>query len=337
MVVGVEEIMEHVMDIRKQLGLRVDVRPRIVDVVYREEDDALFIIVGDRTDRVILVGPGSWVAVELKKRLGVRGLGIKALTDIQIKQTRVREAVQAIKEVSRATGIELLEERIAPIVENELKYPRQDFVRFEELDQPGVVVAYSGGVDSTASLYLCKLAGLRPVAITSAPGTWMVPKIRRRIIDRIVEELGVEHAYVSDPEYEDLLEKVLQNRTHPCGQCRKILEKVMIKEARERGVKIVIFGDLLPTGAYSVRVRNGVVFLALPAAMALTKTETEIIARKAGHPGLTFYYGCPLLHEVHRRFPGRRYASMLRVLRKVRAGILEPGQGIRYIKDILSY
>lgn len=45
-------------------------------------------------------------------------------------------------------------------------------------------------------------------------------------------------------------------------------------------------------------------------------------------------YGCPLVVQVHKKYPQYRSFSIQRVLRETRAGILEPGEALDLIKTI---
>ena len=45
-------------------------------------------------------------------------------------------------------------------------------------------------------------------------------------------------------------------------------------------------------------------------------------------------YGCPLIVQVHKKYPQYRPFSIQRVLRETRAGILEPGEALDLIRTI---
>ena len=68
----------------------------------------------------------------------------------------------------------------------------------------------------------------------------------------------------------------------------------------------------------------------LPAMLSATKGETKSLAsyfdiKSRGG------YGCPLINEVHKKYPHMRRFSIQRILRETRAGILEPGQALDLI------
>jgi predicted PP-loop superfamily ATPase len=42
-------------------------------------------------------------------------------------------------------------------------------------------------------------------------------------------------------------------------------------------------------------------------------------------------FGCPLLYEVHKKFPHMKRYSIQRILRETRSGVLEPGEALDLI------
>ena len=65
----------------------------------------------------------------------------------------------------------------------------------------------------------------------------------------------------------------------------------------------------------------------------MEKTEVKNIVTKYSVKKIKGY-GCPLIVQVHKKFPQYRSFSNQRVLRETRAGILEPGEALSLIKTI---
>ena len=338
-----EQVRKALMKARRELGLRTLVRPRVEAVYYEAESDFLLVVVPDRPDKSVLLGPSGRVMKMAKKELGVSAMAVRSRTDLMVKRWRVRQALAKARRLLAKAGGPLREalKRVAALLEAEARYPPRDWPAFEPLEEPAVVVGFSGGVDSTALLYLATRLGLRPIAATVDAGGWMLPPHARERLEAIVARLGVEHAYVRGNEqvFRRVLLWARQGRRHPCRMCHEQIEEAVISYALERGVPIVAFGDLLPTGRYSIYwLRRGgrrLLRLNLMASLALCKSDTRVLARLAGHPVEKLRFGCPLLGVVHREHEEMRLASIQRVLRETRAGVLEPNQALELVKSII--
>ncbi|MBM1154302.1 hypothetical protein DRN94_000265 [archaeon] len=336
----VEQALERIRErIYRKVGIMYG-RPVISRVLVDEDSRTLFIFVPDRPDKSALLGPGAWAVAELKKWFDIPNIGVRALTDVVVKRWRIRMTLECVKRARVSQRLkDVLEKHIVPLLERELKhYPLRPNLEVEEEGVPSIVVGLSGGADSTAALILAREAGLNPIAVTVAPAPYIVP---RRVEDRarqIAERLGVEHVVLRDvPGFEEVARRAVQGRLHPCGKCRRLITERVLAFAQERGIPLVSFGDLLPTGYHALQRIGEVWVLNLCAALALTKSETVLIARTVYEfRGRGFTYGCPFLRYLHKRYPAYRWASVQRVLRELRAGILEPGQALSYIKSIFS-
>ncbi|MBU7029541.1 MAG: ATPase, partial [Theionarchaea archaeon] len=101
-----------------------------------------------------------------------------------------------------------------------------------------------------------------------------------------------------------------------------------------RKIPAVAFGELLPTGSQSLRMVNNILIANLPAFLALTKKDTTDIASTVREYS-SYTLGCPLLKAVHRKYPHMKLATAKRIFREVRAGVLEPGEALKYLKSMI--
>lgn len=337
---SVADISNLISKARSELGLCTALQPKIVETCYDRETDSLFIITADRPDKSAVLGPGGWVLSLIRKNLGVTAVGVRSKLDLEVKKQRVKLAAEQLGKLSKEVDGHLrkiIDSRLIPMLKNELNYPARTFFERKPLKKHAIVIALSGGVDSTAALVLAWKAGLNPIAITISPGTWLIPEETRRTINTVVSRLGVHHEYItSTKDYKETFRNALKGKIHPCGRCHTITGTRIIEIAKDRKIPMIGLGDLLPTGTHSsYLVEENLMRFNIPASLSLSKIDTILMAKQFGHPGVSFVYGCPLIREVHRRSPQLCYASIRRVLRETRAGILEPGQALKYVKNIM--
>ena len=232
-----------------------------------------------------------------------------------------------------------------------------------EAEKPTAIVALSGGTDSSFSLILAKKLGFNPIAITVDPGTIVLPNQFRHNIDKLVEELDVPHEYI-EVDYSELVQESFTGRFHPCGRCSKVIEETVYRYALDNDIPIVIFGDMLATGSQCITEQfltigediesgedslkidetdkieptdvdkeieiNKIIRLNLPASLSVSKLENKSLTV---HYNLNKFkgFGCPLLYEVHKKFPHMKKYSIQRILRETRSGVLEPGEALDLI------
>ncbi len=187
-----------------------------------------------------------------------------------------------------------------------------------------VALAFSGGVDSTASLKVLRWAGFEVVPITA-----MLPQFDEGTLARIRKEKAVE---IEVEGYEEAMRRLLENKAPVCGRCHAMAMKAVEDEAKAEGLEILVTGDTLSFGLLSIYRRNDLTVLNLPAFLALSKRELINLSGERYRP----VFGCSLLWEAFRRAPGIKKFSIERVLREVRAGVLTPDIATALIEDILS-
>jgi pyridinium-3,5-biscarboxylic acid mononucleotide sulfurtransferase len=147
-----------------------------------------------------------------------------------------------------------------------------------------VVVAFSGGVDSTYVAYIAtSVLGDRALCVTGESAS--LPQYQRTETDRIVVEFGlyreiIQTEELSDPRYE-------ANAPNRCYFCKSELYGKLERLARERKITFIVdgsttddLGDYRPgrAAAEERRVRSPLV------EVGMSKTEVRQLSRRAGLP-----------------------------------------------------
>jgi predicted PP-loop superfamily ATPase len=309
---------DEIEQLRQELPWIYSNPPHILEISENEE---ISIIAADRPDKAVVIGPGGYIAGNLAKR-HQKPLSITAHTDSMIQDFRKSESERLLHLMDvqgpHAEIVESLESLL-----NKIPCAKKEIT---------MAVALSGGRDSLASAVILKdLFNIQ--AFTVYPSDMILPRHVRDSIDESVRILDINHEYIP-ADFTGIIEKSLDGRIHPCGHCHRTTTHIILKECSARKIPAVTFGELLPTGSQSLRMAENTLIVNLPAFLALSKRDTTEIASKI-KKYTSFTLGCPLLKAVHRRYPSMRYATAKRILREVRAGILEPGEALTYLKSIM--
>ncbi|KYC45282.1 MAG: hypothetical protein APG12_00046 [Candidatus Methanofastidiosum methylothiophilum] len=319
----IEELKERIKRIREEIGQDTSTGPRIKWV----KDDEVLIICGyHRSDKSMLIGPGGWVVGKLSEEIGKPVTVIESTEELvsELKRLESQNTIEKLLKKAKGEHKDILE-FFRDYLQNKRKKIDKDIT---------VVVSYSGGSDSTATLYLLKEMGFNVTALTYYPSDIIVPKRTRAIIQNVVTHLSAPHEYV-EGDISEIVKGALEGRYHPCGRCHKHMEEVIIDATKKRGINAIAFGDLLPTGSQTILFKDEIIRINLPSLLALKKKDMKYISQRVpGYesPG----YGCPLLKEVHRLHPSKKFFTAQRVLREVRAGVLESNEGLRSLRSIFS-
>jgi tRNA-specific 2-thiouridylase/uncharacterized protein len=114
-----------------------------------------------------------------------------------------------------------------------------DAVRSDLASRDGVVVAFSGGVDSSVVAALAEDAlGSAAVACTARSET--LPEAELADAQQVAEEIGIRHEIVAFSELDD--ENFVENDDQRCYHCRSMRLETMFECARELGIDVVCDG-----------------------------------------------------------------------------------------------
>lgn len=355
MVYDVSALLSHINRIRREIG-HEEVNIEIKEVLYNIETNEMWIITNDRPDKSAVIGKGGWVVGRLREELQINSIHVESYSDFLTKEYRMGLSLNKLKsfvttedlsddlKLALYNLIDILTIKSDNLYSFDFKSYFDDLENgpysYFEAEKPVAIVALSGGTDSSFSLILAKKLGFNPIAVTVDPGTIVLPNQFKYNIDKLTSELDVKHEYIPVA-YDDIIEDSLAGRFHPCGRCSKRIEETLFKYAVDNDIPMVIFGDMLSTGSQCITeqfyedksqdsINHKLIRLNLPAALAVSKLENKALT---SHYELNKFkgFGCPLLYEVHKKFPHMKKYSIQRILRETRSSALEPGEALDLI------
>jgi predicted PP-loop superfamily ATPase len=331
-----KQVSKSIEDIRIELNLNRGVTPFVQNVM--ESEDTIFVIVGDRAEKSQCIGPGGRIAAELSKRFE-KQITILSQTELDVRVSRLESSlvrIDEIKDVYQGGYMPLLK-KIASQIAIEKHYPAHLNKNRQVVDdETPIIVAYSGGIDSSAVLILLKKWGFLPIAVTADPGPQILPPNLKHNIEEFCRKLNIVQVYVDTvEEIDSTLRGALEGRFHPCGRCHSILIDSVKKYVLREKQHVLVTGELLPHGRQAFEFREGMLIVHLLAALAMTKFRTINICEEEGLRIQSSHFGCQFLSKLHGTIPGILQPSIDRVLRELEAGILTTGMAMNLIRDIL--
>ena len=328
-----EFLLNEINKIRDEIG-HDNVNIFIEKIYFNENTNELWIITEDRPDKSAIIGKGGWVVGKLRKKLGLESIHVESYGDYLNKEYKLKLSKKTVNNLDLdLVGLENLEKTIENKLENIYSFNFDTYFnenQFEESENVEAVVALSGGVDSSFSLILAKKLGFNPIAITVDPGTIILPKQFKNNIKLLTESLNIKHEYIN-ADYSQVIKESFTGKLHPCGRCSKNTGEIAKKYAKDNKIPIIIFGDMLATGSQCINLQEDSLYrLNLPASLSVGKQEIKSLIKN--YDLKTFKgFGCPLLYEVHKKFPYMKKFSIQRILRETRSGALAPGEALDLI------
>jgi hypothetical protein len=328
-----EFLLDEVNQIREEIG-HDKVKIFIEEIYFSENTNELWIITEDRPDKSAIIGKGGWVVGKLREKLGLESIHVESYGDFLNKKYKLKLSKKTVHNLnSDLVGLKNLETTIDAKLDNIYSFNFENYLsenEFEESEKTEAVVALSGGVDSSFSLILAKRLGFNPVAVTVDPGTIILPKQFKYNIQLLTDELNVTHEHI-ETDCSDIIQESFTGKVHPCGRCSKNTSELVKEYAKNNKIPIVIFGDMLATGSQCINLQDDSLYrLNLPASLSVGKQEIKSLIRNYDLREFKGF-GCPLLYEVHRKFPYMKKFSIQRILRETRSGALEPGEALDLI------
>ena len=326
-------ILDEVNLIRQEIG-HDEVNIYIENLYFNKDTNELWIITEDRPDKSAIIGKGGWVVGKLREKLNLESIHVESYGDFLNKEYKLKLSERTVRNLDLdLVGIDNLKKVINDKLNNIYSFNFENYLKnneFNESKNTEAVVALSGGVDSSFSLILAKRLGFNPIAITVDPGSIILPNQYKINIKTLTEKLDVNHEYLT-ANYEEVIKESLDGKLHPCGRCSKNTGEIAKKYAKDNEIPIIVFGDMLATGTQCINKQDDSLYrLNLPASLSTGKQEIKSLIRNYNLREFKGF-GCPLLYEVHKKFPHMRKFSIQRILRETRSGALEPGEALDLI------
>jgi uncharacterized protein len=185
---------------------------------------------------------------------------------------------------AQAAGAPTVETFVSSGVERDALVSKREALYRLLADLPGVIVAYSGGVDSAYLAYAAtRVLANRALSVTASSPSY--PERHRALALRIAGEFGLQHEIIttdetSRPEYR-------ANPANRCYFCKHELYTHLVRIGRERGIPVIADGsnaddrgDYRPgrQAAREFGVRSPL------DEVGLTKDEIRELSREAGLP-----------------------------------------------------
>ena len=328
-----EFLLAEINQIREEIGHdSADIF--IEELYFSEKTNELWIITEDRPDKSAIIGKGGWVVGKLREKLNLESIHVESYGDFLNREYKLRLSKKTVHNLNLdLKGLKNLEKVIDDKLENIYSFNFETYFEeneFKESENVEAVVALSGGVDSSFSLILAKKLGFNPIAVTVDPGTIILPKQFKDNIKLLTETLDIKHEYIP-ADYSEVVEESFTGKLHPCGRCSKNTSGLVKEYAKNKEIPLIVFGDMLATGSQCINLQDESLYrLNLPASLSVGKQEIKSLIRNYDLKEFKGF-GCPLLYEVHRKFPYMKKFSIQRILRETRSGALEPGEALDLI------
>lgn len=333
-----DKITQNIRSIREDLGYKRGVDP-IIDESHVGVNGHIIAVVPDRAEKSLCLGPGGWIVAEFAKRTG-SSITFYGRDELALRRQRLIAALTRLKDIEEQAEIDLQPflRMLSSSVRSSISFPRRPLVDMAGIRTKGeIAVALSGGMDSAASLVLCREWSPCIVAMTADLGPEVLSEDEKRHITSWCNSLEILHEFLSiQEEIEPIHISARFGDIHPCGACHEKIIRRIRDRARRRGIGIVITGELLPTGRQSIEYENDLLVIHLPALFSLSKHDTKTIFQETELRQVDNGFGCRFLTSLHSHGWAMVGPSLFRVLRELEAGILTTGQALEFSKNIVK-
>lgn len=151
-------------------------------------------------------------------------------------------------------------------------------------NKKGVLVAFSGGVDSTLVAYAAKtVLGEKALAVTA--DSPLLPPGELEEAKKLAKLIDIRHKIIEVNELEN--EHLMENPPNRCYYCKKELMSTLLKIASEEGLEVVVDGtNVDDTRSYrpGVKALKELGIRSPLAEIGLRKDEVRVISRMLGLP-----------------------------------------------------
>jgi len=314
-----DEIYKKVKSIRKELNLK-ETEFEIVDLEIKSlgpQDDAekignektfLIIYTLTRSDKSTLIGPGGWAIGKLSKSL--RDLFNKDLI------IRVESYVdKVILDEKTKHAIKFLEEKNLKI--NDEK----------------VLVLVQCKYDLPVLAYLKEF--FQPFGITYDLGTVILPPKNKKAIEDVLKILNIPHKFIEPFKLgkDDILSAI---ENYPCYKVCNSLEKYVISEAKDMGIKCIINNHMDEDYVFKdgIHIVNFLKLYPLKRNSLIKKLES--ILEFSNSRAQQIYLDCPLMIQSYKKNKNTKIKLIEDIVSDVYNGLIEPTEGSEEIMKIVK-
>jgi len=151
-------------------------------------------------------------------------------------------------------------------------------------DKKGVLVAFSGGVDSTLVAYAAKtVLGDKALAVTA--NSPLLPPGELEEAKKLAKLMGIRHKIIEVNELEN--KHLVENPPNRCYYCKKELMETLLKIASEEGLEVVVDGtnaDDMQSYRPGIKALRELGIRSPLAEVGLKKDEIRAISKTLGLP-----------------------------------------------------
>ncbi|WP_459201425.1 7-cyano-7-deazaguanine synthase [Methanococcus sp. CF] len=202
----------------------------------------------------------------------------------------------------------------------------------QNLKKEKAVVAFSGGVDSSASIIVAKK--IFEIYAVTVRSKYIIDAETEKNVSELGKLLKVSHEFI-DVNLDSIFEDTKSGKYHPCGRCHSTVEAEILNYAEKNGIKYIIYGDMLSIGYLSIKkIDKKIIRINIPSFLSMAKDESRTILKEFKIT-INQSYGCQLIKKAHKHKSMQKF-TIQRILREVRAQVITPEEGLKNILDVVK-